>query len=131
MADKNAAKKRIARSRRHSRVRARLHGTAERPRLCVFRSLKHFYGQLIDDDTGKTIMSVSEMELDDKTLKKLEKGEGGRKGKTAVAYAIGKLMAEKANAAKVKKAVFDRGGFAYKGRVAAFAEGARENGLEF
>lgn len=131
MADIKADKKKAARCRRHRRVRARVHGTAERPRLCVFRSLKHFYGQLIDDETGRTVVAVSESELDAKDLKKLEKGEGGRKGKTAVAFALGKLLGEKAKAAGVSAVVFDRGGFAYKGRVAAFADGARENGLEF
>ncbi|MEA3249174.1 MAG: 50S ribosomal protein L18 [Patescibacteria group bacterium] len=131
MSDINAAKKVSARSRRHRRVRAKVHGTAQRPRLCVFRSLKHFSAQVIDDDAGKTLAAVSDRELDDKTLKKLQKGEDGRKSKTAVAFALGKLVAEKAKAAKITTVVFDRGGFSYKGRIAAFADGARENGLEF
>lgn len=131
MADIKAEKKNEARCRRHRRVRAKVRGTAERPRLCVFRSLKHTYGQAIDDVSGKTLVAVGENELDAKELKKLEKGDGGRKGKTAVAFALGKLLAEKAKAAGITTVVFDRGGFTYKGRVAAFADGARENGLEF
>jgi large subunit ribosomal protein L18 len=128
MADINAEKKVSARCRRHKRIRAKVAGTAGRPRLCVFRSLKHFRAQLIDDDAGKTLVAASDQELD---MKKIGKGEGDRKGKTAVAYAVGKKLAEKAKAAKISSVVFDRGGFAYKGRVAAFADGAREGGLEF
>jgi len=131
MADINAQKKRLARASRHRRVRARISGTAERPRLSVFRSNKQISGQIIDDVAGKTLAAVSEKELDTKARTKLVKGEDDRKGKTSVAYAMGKMMADKAKAAGVKAVVFDRGGFAYEGRVAAFADGARDNGLEF
>jgi len=130
MADINARQKKESRTKRHHRVRARVSGTAARPRLCVYRSLKDIYGQVINDDTGKTLAAVSGHDLDAKAAKKLEKGDG-RKGKTAMAYELGKLLAERAKAAGVTAVVFDRGGFAYKGRVAAFADGARENGLEF
>ena len=131
MSDINAAKKRLSRLSRHRRVRARVSGTAARPRLSVFRSNKQIYGQLIDDTASKTVVAVSEKELDSKARAKLVQGEDDRKGKTAVAYAMGKLIAEKATAAGVKAVVFDRGGFAFEGRVAAFAQGARDNGLEF
>jgi len=119
-----------SRTKRHHRVRARVSGTAARPRLCVYRSLKDIYGQVINDDIGKTLAAVSGHDLDAKAVKQIEKGDG-RKGKTAVAYELGKLLAERAKAAGVTAVVFDRGGFAYKGRVAAFADGARENGLDF
>ncbi len=126
MADIKAAKKRDSRVRRHRRVRARVQGTAERPRLCVFRSLKHIYGQVIDDEAGKTLAAVGI-----KDVKKPGKEAGDRKGKTAEAFMLGKALGEKAKAAGVTSVIFDRGGFAYKGRVAAFADGAREGGLEF
>jgi large subunit ribosomal protein L18 len=131
MADINAAKKVATRRSRHRRVRAKVTGTAARPRLAVFRSNKHISAQLIDDKVGKTLAAVNEQELDSKARAKLVQGEDDRKGKTAVAYAMGKLLADKAQAAGVKAVVFDRGGFAYKGRVAALADGARDNGLEF
>jgi large subunit ribosomal protein L18 len=109
------------RYRRHLRVRKRVSGTAERPRLVVFRSIKHIYAQLVDDDRGVTLLGVSDasegMSLDGK-------------GKVAKAKAAGKLLAEKAKAAGISKTVFDRGGYRYHGRVQAVAEGAREGGLE-
>jgi large subunit ribosomal protein L18 len=111
------------RYRRHLRVRKRVSGTAERPRLVVFRSIKHIYAQLVDDDRGVTLLGVSDasegMSLD---------GKGG--GKVARAKAAGKLLAEKAKAAGITKTVFDRAGYRYHGRVQAVAEGAREGGLE-
>lgn len=108
------------RRRRTFRVRKRLHGTAERPRLSVFRSAKHIYAQLIDDDRGCTLASASTVEK--------EAAGGGNK---AAAAAVGKTIAERAVAAGVKQAAFDRGKFKYHGRVAALADAAREGGLEF
>lgn len=116
--------KNINRKRRHVRVRAVVSGTAENPRLNVFRGLKHVYAQLIDDDVGKTLAGVHS-----KTIGK-GKVEGG-KGKIKVAFAVGKALAEKAIAKGVGKAVFDRAGYKYHGRVKAVAEGAREGGLKF
>lgn len=106
---------------RHKRVRAKIKGTASRPRLSVFRSNRHVFLQLIDDGSGKTILSVSDREL--KSSKKANKSDK--------AYAAGKLLAEKAGDKKIKNAVFDRGGFKYHGRVRRAAEGAREEGLKF
>lgn len=114
-------KKHAQKVRRASRTRARIHGTAERPRLSVFRSAKHFAGQLINDDTGKTIVSVNDMQLADRAGKK----------PVDIATALGSALAEKAVAAGVTLVVFDRGSFAYHGRVKAFAEAAREAGLTF
>ena len=109
------------RYRRHLRVRKRVSGTAERPRLVVFRSIKHIYAQLVDDDRGVTLLGVS-----DATAGMALEGTG----KVAKAKAAGKLLAEKAKAAGITKTVFDRGGYRYHGRVQAVAEGAREGGLE-
>lgn len=105
------------RARRHARVRAKVAGTAERPRLVVFRSLKHMSVQLVDDVTHHTLMTVTDSGL---TGKKAEKS-----------VEVGKLVAEKAKAAGITKVVFDRGGYQYHGRVKAVADGAREGGLEF
>ncbi len=113
------------RFRRHKRVRAKISGTAARPRLCVFRSAKHIYAQLIDDEKRKTIVAASDQELERKT--KNEK----RKTKVEVAREVGKLIAEKALKKKIKEVVFDRGWYKYHGRVKAIAEGAREGGLHF
>jgi large subunit ribosomal protein L18 len=110
------------RYRRHLRVRQKLAGTAERPRLVVFRSLKHIYAQLVDDDRGVTLLGVSDA------------SEGIQiegTGKVARGKAVGKLTAEKAKAAGIRKVVFDRAGYRYHGRVQAVAEGAREGGFEF
>jgi large subunit ribosomal protein L18 len=115
--------RREARIRRHGRVRKRIHGTAERPRLAVFRSNKHFTLQVIDDDAGRTIAAVS-------TVEAALRAEGATGSAVASARA-GKLLAERAKAAGVTKVVFDRGGFLYHGRVAAAADAAREAGLEF
>lgn len=114
--DKNAA-----RIRRHQRVRKNISGTAERPRLNVFRSANHIYAQLIDDVKGVTLVTASS----------LDKGFEGYGGNIEGAKAVGKNVAEKAAAAGIKVVVFDRGGYVYHGRVAALAEGAREGGLEF
>ena len=116
MKDKNKA-----RMKRHYRVRKNISGTAERPRLNVFRSLNHIYAQVIDDTKGVTLVSASS----------LDKGFEGYGGNVDGAKAVGKAVAEKALAAGIKSVVFDRGGYVYHGRVAALAEGAREGGLEF
>lgn len=117
---KSASKqKRIKRVIRHNRVRSRVLGTAKRPRLSVFRANRHIYVQLIDDSAGKTLASVSSLEL---------KSKGKKSDK---AKAVGKAMAEKALAAQITNVVFDRGGYKYHGRVKALAEGAREGGLKF
>jgi large subunit ribosomal protein L18 len=113
--DKN--KKRL---KRHQRVRNNVSGTAERPRLNVFRSNAHIYAQLIDDVAGVTLASASSLD------KEVSTGD-----KTENAKAVGKLIAERGTAKGIKVVVFDRGGYLYHGRVAALAEAARENGLEF
>lgn len=110
-----------ARIKRHMRVRKNISGTAQRPRLNVFRSLNNIYAQIIDDVEGKTLVSASSM----------DKGFEGYGGNIEAAKAVGKAVAEKALAAGIKQVVFDRGGYVYHGRVAALAEGAREGGLEF
>jgi len=110
------------RIRRHKRVRAKVFGTAQVPRLCVFRSNKHIYAQLIDDEKGKTLVAASDLEIKYKK-KKITKNEK--------ALEVGKLIAKKAMEKKIKKVVFDRGGYKYHGRVKALAEGAREGGLIF
>ena len=111
----------VARVRRHKRVRKLIKGTTARPRLCVFRSAKHIYAQIIDDAVGNTLVSAS-------TLEGSFTGNGGNK---EAAHAIGKLVAERALEKGIKQVVFDRGGYIYHGRVAELASGAREGGLEF
>ncbi len=113
-------KKSEAKQRRIVRVRAKISGTAERPRLAVRRTLSHIYAQLIDDRSGKTLAAASDSELKDKKLKKTEQ-----------ASEVGKLLAEKAKAKKIEAAVFDRRDKKFHGRVKALAEGAREAGLKF
>ena len=110
------------RYRRHLRVRLRVAGTAERPRLVVFRSLKHIFAQLVNDDLGQAVLGVS-----DTSEGIAIEGDG----KIAKAKAVGQLLASKAKAAGITKVVFDRAGYQYHGRVKAVAEGAREGGLEF
>jgi large subunit ribosomal protein L18 len=105
------------RKRRHKRVRIKVSGTQERPRLVVYRSLKHIYAQIVDDSVQRTLLTVSDHELNGK--------------KTEKSVAVGKLVAEKAKAAGIRKVVFDRAGYQYHGRVKAVADGAREGGLEF
>ena len=114
--------RRIIRDRIHKRIRAKVQGTEARPRLSVFRSIKHITVQVIDDSTGNTLVAASSTE----TKKGLTGG-----GNVAGAKAIGKLVAERAQEKGIKKVVFDRGGFLYHGRVKALAEAAREAGLEF
>lgn len=115
--------KRIKRKRRHQRVRAKIRIVKNRPRLCVFRSAKHIYAQLIDDEKHRILAAANDSEI------KTEKGKP--KGKTAVALKVGELIAERAKEKKITKAVFDRGGYKYHGRVKALAEGARKSGLKF
>ncbi len=110
------------RRRRHARVRRRVHGTAARPRLAVFRSNKHITAQLIDDEAGATLASASSVEGE-------LRGISG--GNVTAATGVGNLIAQRAKAAGITTVVFDRGGFAYHGRVAALADAAREQGLEF
>ncbi len=110
------------RERIHKRIRQRLRGTAQRPRLAVFRSLKHIYAQVIDDATGATLVSASSHEKDSPV-----KSGGNLDG----ARDIGKLVAERALAKGIKSVVYDRGGYLYHGRVKALADAAREAGLEF
>lgn len=118
-------KKLSLRQRRHVRVRAKVSGTAERPRLNVFRSSAHIYAQLIDDVAGHTIASASDLE--DEVMQRA----GEDAPKTARATAVGQAIAERAKAAGIDNVVFDRGGFLYHGRVKAVADGAREGGLKF
>jgi large subunit ribosomal protein L18 len=113
------------RKRRHVRVRAKVSGTPNRPRLNVFRSTAHIYAQVIDDTVGRTLVSASDLEADVKAAA----GEGATK--VARATAVGKVVAERARAAGLTDVVFDRGGFLYHGRVKAVADGAREGGLNF
>ncbi len=113
-----------ARRRRHRRVRKKVVGTPERPRLSVFKSLKHIYAQVIDDYRGHTLVAASTL---DPELRKELKGLT----KTEKARLVGKLLAKRALEKGLKRVVFDRGGYKYHGRVKALAEGAREGGLEF
>ena len=113
-----------ARLRKHARVRKKVTGTAERPRLNVFRSLNHIYAQVIDDTTGNTIVAASTL---DETLK----GKVAFGGNKEAAKEVGKLIAEKAIDKGIKQVVYDRGGYIYHGRVKELAEAAREAGLEF
>ena len=109
--------KKIKRTRRHAKIRTRLSGTAQTPRLAVFRSNKVMYAQLIDDAAQRTLAQANSFDIK------------GKKGE--VAHKVGKAIAEKAQALKIKAVVFDRGGFGFKGRVKALADGAREGGLTF
>jgi len=117
-----ASKKRALRTRRHARVRKHIVGTAERPRLAVFRSVRHISAQVIDDTTGRTLAAAATVEA------ALRSGPGGN---VEGARSVGRLVAERAKAAGIDKVVFDRGGNRYHGRVAALADAAREAGLEF
>jgi len=114
-------KKLSRRERRKLRIRKKIFGTKERPRLCVFRSNKHIYAQIIDDTEGKTLVSARDQEL------KLSE----KKTRIEISYEVGKLIAQKALEKGIKKVVFDRSGYKYHGRVKALAEGARAGGLEF
>jgi len=111
------------RIKRKERIRRKLSGTAARPRLTVYKSLKHIYAQLVDDTTGQTLAFASSLS---KELKGQDEGD-----KKADAKRVGTLVAQKAKAAKIEEVVFDRNGFPYHGRIAAVADGAREAGLKF
>lgn len=108
----------VLRLRKHKKIRKKITGTKEQPRLAVFRSNQHIYAQIIDDQSGKTLASDSDLRMD-------------KSQKSKKAYEVGKELAAKALKAKIKKVVFDRGGFLYHGRVAELSKGAREGGLEF
>ncbi|HEX3880353.1 MAG TPA: 50S ribosomal protein L18 [Bryobacteraceae bacterium] len=113
--------KKTIRKRIHTRIRRKVQGTTERPRLAVFRSVAHIYAQVIDDVEGKTLVSASTVDKNGKT----------NGGNVAAAKSIGKLVAERAKEKGVKHVVFDRGGYQYHGRIKALADAAREAGLEF
>ncbi len=117
-------KKKLARSKRKKRVRSRVVGTSERPRLNVFRSLKHIYAQAIEDTTGKTLVSVS-------TMSSELKGSLRYPGNVEAAKKVGELIAKKCLEKGIQKVVFDRSGYLYHGRIKALAEAARANGLTF
>ena len=128
MSDSHAKKimaKRHRRQRAHRRLRNRIVGTAERPRLAVFKSLRYLYAQLIDDANGVTLAAASSREAD------LQSGLENSAGSTEAAKAVGKLIASRAKAADIETVVFDRGGFIYHGKIRAVAEAAREEGLKF
>lgn len=115
------------RYRRHKRVRTKVKGTAKVPRLCVFRSNKHIYAQLVDDGEGKTLVSASDIDL----KKSKTKSKKELSGKAVIAYRVGQILAKKAIEKKFEKVVFDRGGYKYHGRIKALADAARETGLKF
>ena len=117
--------KRSARRRRHLRIRKKIFGTKDLPRLSVTRSLRNIFAQLIDDTKGITLLSVSSLS------KEVKEDEGKPKGKLGISRKVGVLVAKKALENGIKRVVFDRGGFLYHGRVKSFADGAREGGLEF
>jgi large subunit ribosomal protein L18 len=119
-----AKEKRLARQRRHARVRRRVHGTPERPRLTVFRSLKHIHAQVIDDTQGHTLVAAS-------TLDAEVRGQLADKDKSAQAAVVGEVLARRALEAGVERIVFDRSGYKYHGRVKSLADAARKAGLEF
>jgi large subunit ribosomal protein L18 len=110
------------RYRRHLRVRKKVSGTASRPRLVVFRSLKHIYAQLVDDETGRTLVGLSDAS---------EGVTREKAGKVGLGFAVGKLLAQRGKALGLRKVIFDRGGYPYHGRIKAVADGARDGGLEF
>ena len=124
MAVSKSGERRRRRATRHKRVLKKIRGTAERPRLVVFRSLKNIEGQLVDDDRGATLLGLSTLAID-----KPEEVED-LSGKMAASYSAGKRLAEKAKSEGIETIVFDRGGYRYQGRVKAFADGARAGGLK-
>jgi large subunit ribosomal protein L18 len=119
-----AKAKRLARQRRHARVRKHVSGSPERPRLCVFRSLKHMYAQIIDDTQGHTLAAASTLDTD-------VRAEANGKDKQGQAATVGAVLARRAQAAGVSRVVFDRAGYMYHGRVEALAKAARKGGLDF
>ncbi|HSR41773.1 MAG TPA: 50S ribosomal protein L18 [Longimicrobiales bacterium] len=118
--------RRIQRERRHRRIRKKIWGTADRPRLVVYRSLKNIEGQLVDDDAGRTLTGLSTL---DPQLRDFEPEGDNRRVEHA--FAAGRLLAERAGEMGIESVIFDRGGYQYHGRVKAFAEGARDGGLRF
>ncbi len=122
--------RRVARLRRHARVRERIRGTAARPRLAVFRSLTHIYAQLIDDENGRTLVAASSLGVGPATASPSPGAPAGA-AKTERAKAVGKALGERAGTKGIASVVFDRGGYRYHGRVRALAEAAREAGLKF
>ena len=117
----NKNSKKEQREKRHRKVRAKIHGTKDRPRLCVFKSNKHIYAQIINDDKGFTLVFTSDLEVkDSKKDKKID-----------LAQKVGELIANKAKGKKITKVVFDRGGFKYHGRIKTLADEARKQGLQF
>jgi len=120
--------KQVQRKKRHKRVRSRIYGTSKCPRLCVFKSNKYTYAQLIDDEKGRTLVAANSLEL----VSPIKRGSKKKKlTKVETALELGKSLAQKAIKKKIKKIVFDRGGYKYHGRVKAVADGAREGGLKF
>lgn len=127
------------RKRRHKKIRAKIKGTSKMYRLCVFRSKKHIYAQLIDDEKSKTVLAANDLELDKKKAVKKDKllvsekiiKKESKLSPLLKAKEVGKLIARKARERKIEKVVFDRGGYKYHGRVKALAQGAREEGLKF
>jgi large subunit ribosomal protein L18 len=124
MAEKNITKQ-LNRARKRKRIRKKINGTADRPRLVVFRSSKNIYAQLVDDSLGKTIAGVSTLNPE------LKSSVAKAKTKIEAAKLVGKSIAEKAKSNKIESVIFDRGSYLYHGRVKAVAEAARENGLKF
>lgn len=124
--------KKIKEIRRHRRVRAKIFGTSKIPRLNVFRSSKHIYGQFIDDEKGVTLLSVNDLnkELSKKYPAAKRKDDGALKRKINIALEVGKLLSQKAKEKGINRAVFDRGGYKYHGRIKALADGVREGGLK-
>ena len=116
----------LQRKRRHLRIRNKVRGTAARPRLVVFRSLKNIEGQIVDDDARRTVLGVSTLASDLRSFT-----PEGKNKRVEQSFAAGKLLAERAKAQGIETVVFDRGGYRYHGRVKAFADGAREGGLQF
>ncbi len=123
---KRVQQKRTRRIRAHHRIRNGIRGTAQRPRLCVFRSLNHLYAQVIDDDLGKTLAQANTL---DKEI--ASQMQGTSRSNKVAAKLVGQLVADRAKASGVESVVFDRGGFIFHGRIKEIAEGARENGLKF
>lgn len=115
--------KRIKREKRHKRVRSKVFGTSKRPRLAIYKSIKHIYAQIIDDTTSNTLIAFSDLNLEKKEIKDKKKLE--------IAKLVGEKIASKALKKGIKKVVFDRGGFKYHGRIKALADAAREKGLIF
>jgi len=126
-----------SRTRRHSRVREKIRGSAGRPRLAVFRSITHIYAQLIDDDSGRTLVTATDLDLRPTTASpspaepQSKTAKDGKGNKSERAKAVGSLLGEKAKAKGIAEAVFDRGGYRYHGRVKALGDAARSAGLRF